>query len=197
MQIYYLQNNNPSIFFLSTVLNPQKYITCNMNSPSLRSCATRTPIPSVLNIKNSIPGLSFSKYCPRSWLKKWTLISFCRFFSPFIFMPINSLTVLLEPSAPIRMEQWIFLFTNFPSLTNETSTVTPLESGWIEVHSCLIKILFSNSRFLLQSSKKLELHTWNPRFFSLLRSSLANLYCEKCATEIGLTTLSKSAWGDW
>ena len=147
---------------------------------------------SVLNIKNSMPGLSFIKYCPRSWLVKCMLISFCRSCSPLMSIPTSFLTVLLAPSVPIRKSQWNFFSARFPSLVIEAVTVT-LFSVVMGVHSCPKSICCSAS-FTSSELRKPSLLTWNPMCLSCSISNLVSLCWEKWATETGLTILSKSAY---
>lgn len=167
-------------------------ITCKTNSPWLRSWATRTPIASGLKMKNSIPGLWCSRYCPRSLLKKWMLTSFCKSLSPFIFIPTSFLTALPAPSEPTTMRQWIFLVCFLPSLRKEAPTMTPQAVGVIDTHSWPIKIFLSPMLRLQGTWKPSHVWTWKLRFSSCFRSKLVSLYWEKCATETGLATCSKS-----
>lgn len=167
--------------------------TCNTNSPCSRSCATSTPIAPGLKIKNSIPGLSRDRYLPRSLLRKCTLTSFCRSLWPFICMPANSRTVLLAPSAPRRSPQWIFLSCILPASLNDAPIKMPLSVSWTELHSWPIKILFSNTKSWVELPISPGKHVWKPMPSSFLSNKSTNLCCEKCATDIGLMILSKSA----
>ena len=147
---------------------------------------------SVLKIKNSIPGLSFIKYCPRSLLRKWTLTSFCMSFSPLKSIPTSFRMVLPAPSAPTRILHWIFFSICFPSLRKATVTSTHWPLASMDTHSCPIKISCPLRGLWLRPSKASDVWIWKLRSSSCLSSDAVNLYCEKCATEIGLTIFSKS-----
>lgn len=182
-----------------TFISPNKFQdtfkasnTCKTNSPCLRSWATRTPIASVLKIKNSMPGLSLSKYFPRSLLEKWTLTSFCKSLLPLISIPASLRTVLPAPSVPTTILHLIFLSIRFPSLRKDAVTEIKSSLALMETHSCPINSCLSWKGLWLKPSNSLDIHNLKLRFSSCLSSKLISLYCEKCATEAGLTTCSKS-----
>jgi len=106
-----------------------------------------------------------------------------------LFLQASFRAALPAPSVPTRILQLIFLSVYFPSLRWEAVKVTDRPVALILTHSCPI----NNSPSLTGSSSRPSgLQTWKLRSSSFVNSSLINLYWDKCATETGLATFSKS-----
>lgn len=173
---------------ISSINNSMLYLQHKLPLPEIMS--NKNPNGFSIEDKKSMPGFSLSKNCPRSLLKKWTLTSFCKSSSPLICIPTSFLTVLPAPSVPTRMLQWIFFSSRFPSRIIDAVTVTQSLLVSIDTHSWPISIFLSGD--WLFPSELSGKHIWKPRVSSCLSSNEVSLYCEKCATETGLTTCSRS-----